>query len=408
MYNEKKIFRRNLACKVPPPPTPLSDLYALRAGLSVISEQKDHVNKIKDQTDHNFNKLRETVLLDIAPYYLWKEDHHHLWEEPLLNTDKDFTFNPYWRNRKKHGIEESAKQRVSEKPELYEKLLKNGTLLNDLEEEKENTIKDLKRLSKELNSQCFKFCVGLTLIIIGILAIVITSLLYHYETIKRSAFVISIITSAIDIIVVSFLTPHIKTIKSTKCVIQEKQNYLQEDQYNTVKNYYNRLEKCLVVKQEANDKMKPYIEQSDLLYEVLVRTYACILDPRDWQYLDLIIFYFETGRAENMKEALQQLDRERQTKEIVGAINQATSLICRTITSEMSALRRTVESGFATLSNNICSLQNSIEAGFAQSNAIRIAQLNEAKLGNALRAKSAETSEQLLSDVHYMKSKLYY
>ena len=56
------------------------------------------------------------------------------------------------------------------------------------------------------------------------------------------------------------------------------------------------------------------------MYERLVAQFKSVLDIRDWKYIDLIIFYFESGRADTLKESLQQVDRPVQTDEILKEI----------------------------------------------------------------------------------------
>ena len=45
------------------------------------------------------------------------------------------------------------------------------------------------------------------------------------------------------------------------------------------------------------------------VYKATVAAYSDMIDESDWKYSDLLIYYFETKRADDMKEALQLLDR---------------------------------------------------------------------------------------------------
>lgn len=117
------------------------------------------------------------------------------------------------------------------------------------------------------------------------------------------------------------------------------------------------------------------------VYSALENEFSALLDPRDWQYLDLVIFYFETGRAENMKEALQLVEREVQTQRIVSAVEMASERICGTITRAAVV----ISSQLRTLSAQLTHV------------------VEQQQIQNALLAKANATSEQLVSDVSYIK-----
>ncbi len=75
-----------------------------------------------------------------------------------------------------------------------------------------------------------------------------------------------------------------------------------------------------------------------------------VIDFRDWGNVDLIIFYYETGRADTMKEALQQVDRQRQNDTLVKAVGMATEMIAKTIQRSVGALEQTLDNSFRKLS----------------------------------------------------------
>ena len=66
-------------------------------------------------------------------------------------------------------------------------------------------------------------------------------------------------------------------------------------------------------------------------------TYKTI-DFRDWKNVDLLIYYFETGRADELKEALQLVDRQLQTNQITEAIRVASEEIGKTIHQSITML----------------------------------------------------------------------
>lgn len=135
------------------------------------------------------------------------------------------------------------------------------------------------------------------------------------------------------------------------------------------------------ISQNLSDSLKEVKGTYGKLYSVLEREFSALLDPRDWKYTDLVIFYFETGRAETMKEALQLVEREVQTQRIVGAIEIASERVCRTITTAAATISAQL---------NVIS---------AQLGAV----IRQQEMQNALLAKASTTSEQLMSDVQYIK-----
>ena len=112
------------------------------------------------------------------------------------------------------------------------------------------------------------------------------------------------------------------------------------------KNALPVLENSLKITKEETRKIRKAksegAKSSKILYGALVDQYADILNPVDWENLDLIIFYFETGRADTMQDALKQVDRQRQADAIVDAINEASERICNTITYGFQKLESTV------------------------------------------------------------------
>ncbi len=150
----------------------------------------------------------------------------------------------------------------------------------------------------------------------------------------------------------------------------------------------------IVANMEA--EVVPIINMNDALYAALQKKYSYIIDERDWKYLDLVIYYFETGRADTMKEALQLVERETQTQRIIEAVNEATDRICRAI--HMAANRISAQL------NNISSQLTTI----AMQQQVQIAQncrlIEAADLRNALIRKANVTSEQIMTDVSRIRS----
>ena len=112
--------------------------------------------------------------------------------------------------------------------------------------------------------------------------------------------------------------------------------------------------------------------------------------------MDLVIFELETRRADNIKEALQLVDRELQTERIQQTIAQATEQICYEIRRGFTQLQTAI----VQCTKAICLQLSSIDSKLSTISS-QMSELTDAvNLGNALQAKANVTSAQLLSDVH--------
>lgn len=207
-----------------------------------------------------------------------------------------------------------------------------------------------------------------------------------------------------------------------------KVNYQKElAQYNTKK---NELERQLTLQEETSrERLSNQVIESciyiqgkkefgDKLIQVLENNYSHILDKRDWANLDLFIYLYETGRADSKKEALQLIDQYNQNQNIVQAINNAGREVCMTINQGLGRLNNTIINCFDSLSTQLYNMHtttmqklNSIEndmqyvseslGGLSGS----LAGLKESiDFNNALKEKANETSAKLADDVNYIRT----
>ena len=142
------------------------------------------------------------------------------------------------------------------------------------------------------------------------------------------------------------------------------------------------------------------------IYDSLIPHYSTILDVRDWKNLDLIIYLLETGRADTMKEALQQVDVYRHTEQIVTAIKEASSEICRTIQAGMDRLNSTILSCSNMISDNLGKIAESQgnlldELKLTNDNLQGLARIENVQA--ALLAKASTSSERLINDVEELQ-----
>ena len=131
------------------------------------------------------------------------------------------------------------------------------------------------------------------------------------------------------------------------------------------------------------------------LYNFLKQQFYILIDLRDWKHLDLVIFYFESGRADSIKEALQLVDREIQTERIIKSIEQATAQICKAIENATEKICKTVTKCF-----------NDLYDQLDRQHSEQMAQLrlltNAVNVGNALQTKADVSSQQLVADMDYI------
>lgn len=137
-----------------------------------------------------------------------------------------------------------------------------------------------------------------------------------------------------------------RDIKKYNKEIEDK-NKLKETLLNKNKAFADNRKIAVVNYKEEANEVVPIIK---IMYEALIREFNDDLDARDWQHLDLIIFYLETGRADTIKEALYQVDRQKQNDRLVEAIGEATELLCKTIKSSISSLQSSINENFRRLS----------------------------------------------------------
>lgn len=183
-------------------------------------------------------------------------------------------------------------------------------------------------------------------------------------------------------------------------------------------------QKALTIVSKDYEKVKSTSTKlSQEMYDALVAQFKSVLDIRDWEHIDLIIFNFETGRADTLKEALQQVDRRVQTDEIIEAIESAGSSIAATINVTMRELRSDLNKSFNRLSEQLAlqhaeqmtalgNINRNIERTNESIAKLQSATENNGKalenissaanLNNALIAKIGCDSMSLMDDVNYM------
>ncbi len=164
-------------------------------------------------------------------------------------------------------------------------------------------------------------------------------------------------------------------------------------------------------KDDLERERQERLEGSRQLVEAARAAYK-IIDFRDWKNVDLLIYYFETGRADDLKEALQLVDRQLQTNQIVEAINMASAEIGKTIRQSMEALGGALAQSFSLLSAQIQAQGQAIQAAVSQQtaaiNEYGAAQVNNQRMANALLSSIDKSSARLAEDMDRQMKEVYH
>ena len=379
----------------------LADLYTLRAGMSAISIEKDKL----DKSEKNYKDAMSSLEKVSDEYNKYDYDIQRV--STGLN---DF---------KSQGYEETGNQKQKRKS----KYSKSGRIAN----------------AKSKFSKIFMHMI--ITIVVGIIAAAVPWFLYfaatgwkgsifedrnskYYIFISAAIFLISLIVA------VARLIKEFRKYKGEKedaeKSIRELNNELAGYQMER-KLLEPKLNECYAVVNRSKaivERDRAYRSKlSQEMYNALVAQFKSVLDIRDWEHIDLIIFNFETGRADTLKEALQQVDRRVQTDEIIEAIESAGSSIAATINVTMRELRSDLNKSFNRLSEQLAiqhaeqmtalgNINRNIERtnesiaklqSATENNGKSIENISSAaNLNNALIAKIGYDSMSLMDDVNYM------
>lgn len=399
----------------------LGDLYALRAGLSVISQSADelaqteeNVNKIKSDAIRNrrwkfglgeynysvingeeigrwasFDREKFKTLKELQKQTKWapcKFDVDYDCEISDLDDEYEDHDDPEYL-AKVSKLQEKKDVQYKKGEEVFFEWLKTSEseeYLNNKKKEQSESCETRTNSSKRLN-----IVVAVTLIILSL------TIILAVVGILKSIMPLAIVGIVIAVICLLSLYKPLRVLSARKHCGKSDKNELEEYEESL-----NNVIECREIFAQCDEENQPAIsclkQNFNAIYKSLQKTFNKLLDERDWQYLDLIIFYIETGRAESIKEALQLLEREIQTKRIIRAIHEATECICSTI--ESAAARISAQLGV--ISNQLSQVVSLQQKQIAQNAEI----ISQAKLQNALIAKSNVTSEQLMNDVKYIKT----
>lgn len=177
-------------------------------------------------------------------------------------------------------------------------------------------------------------------------------------------------------------------------------------------NYYRLLEYKKAEKETISylgnlkSQQAEIVKASNAVENALIKEYNSMLDIRDWENLDLVIYYYETRRADSIKEALQLVDMERRNNELINSIKYASNEICRTIRSSIQVLGEVLVAGFNSLSAQLEAQRVQTMGALQQINQSISGVLTQQTLNNALLAKANVSSRQMVEQMKTLNNKL--
>ena len=373
----------------------LGKLYTLRAGISYVSEENGIFNEEDHRNKGNYNLKKSQIANN---------------ERNISNMHKRLLANMEAKELYSGSLHEELKQEIEKKKNEQD-------LITDKIEKVPKSV--------EKNTQIMYIIIG---ICIGFF-VVINSAALFFEFFLGAVihFVLPIIIGVVAFIVAAFgysfceikekkLKKEYSDISKRKEELESKLK-IQEGLLHQIENIekteksikaveirldFDRKE-FLVAEEKYNDAL-PHLHLANSVYEALKDEYVPLLDVRDWENLDLVIYYLETGRADNIKEALQQVDRHEHGL----AMEKAMSQINNTLVSGFSKMNDTIvkcASIISTQLQDIALEQHRINENISSltGTVIKATSFSANAMMRALKAKSNVSSKQLMDDVHQMR-----
>lgn len=173
-----------------------------------------------------------------------------------------------------------------------------------------------------------------------------------------------------------------------------------------------------VLYEKAKDKATEHAVAGLAVMSGLEETFSDMIDARDWENTDLLIYSLETRRAENMKEALQVVDHERRAERIVSAISDAGREICNSINTGLKRLQNGMTRCFGVLNKKIDDQSrimsglsgqiSSMNSRLADNNKYLAHITSQQNMSNALLAKANANSSELTGEIARLRTAAEY
>ncbi len=360
----------------------LGKLYALRAGLSVISQKND----VYMQNDKESVRKRSVL-----------ENKFKYKDERIINSEYFYNVGQ---------IEKEKKQMEQEKKES-DSLIKHCNMSYNLWETVYYIV---------LILSCILLCIGIITVLVALINI---------ESFPSHGGFGVIGIPGGSMLIIFIVVP----IRDKKRIAKEKRkealkHRIRKDDFDNfdkkikiekelVPIKYEELEMYKLEKNKLGLLLDEVETQQDLIVNqcrsiqnVLLKGYSGLLDARDWENLDLVIYYYETRRADSIKEALQLVDMERRNNELINSIKYASNEICRTIRSSIQELGEVLVAGFNSLSAQLEAQRVQTMGALQQINQGISGVLTQQTLNNALLAKANVSSRQMVEQMKTLNNKL--
>lgn len=194
----------------------------------------------------------------------------------------------------------------------------------------------------------------------------------------------------------------IPNLENELAELEEKRTTLENALSEAMKNEEDTEAACVEMYNKAKAEAEPHIVNMQNLIKALEESFDKIIDTRDWGNIDLFIFALETRRAEDIKEAFDYVDNERRTDRLVKSIEYATKQITMSIDDGLRSLSGDLRRGFELVTHSVAELGSGIErlSGGIENQSNKLSQLvDEQRLNNALVEKASKSSLALAEDV---------
>ncbi len=136
-------------------------------------------------------------------------------------------------------------------------------------------------------------------------------------------------------------------------------------------------------------------------HKAMQEQFGSVLDERDWGNVDLIIFNYETGRARDLRDALIQVDKERRNERLIEAVQSASNAITSSVQRGFGSLQSAMDIQFKRLDQSIAANASQQTQALGQ-HLGQIAQISSEQ--EALLNKIYESSDEMAEDIEYMRN----
>ena len=104
---------------------------------------------------------------------------------------------------------------------------------------------------------------------------------------------------------------------------------------------------------ETQEEIKNTATEIKEFFDVLQETFGGEIDIRDWKNIDAIIYYLETHRANDLRDALLSVDQDKRLEDFAKILSEATQAVQRTIVSCTKVATKMLGEGLSMLSEQM-------------------------------------------------------